>query len=176
VPLVAGEASVLGLDPTADARALRGRVGLLGHRNGLYDELTAEENVRFTVRAARMPARGAADALERFGLGGRERSLPAGKLSAGQRRRTALAGIFARRPELWLLDEPHAGLDAEHRRLLGSVLCEVALAGATVVFASHEPQICLDLAHRSVAMSGGSVQGGTLTGAAPPLVGAAGVA
>ena len=48
-PLAAGEASVLGLDPTSDGRDLRRQVGLLGHRNGLYDDLSAEENVRFAA-------------------------------------------------------------------------------------------------------------------------------
>ena len=49
---------------------------------------------------------------------------PVGRLSAGQRRRVALAVLVARRPELWLLDEPHAGLDADARRLLGEIVTE----------------------------------------------------
>src|SRR5580658_992316 len=79
VPLVAGEASVLGLDPTADARALRRQVALLGHRNGLYDDLSAEENVRFAVRAARPPKGAEREALERLGIRGRLSELPVGK-------------------------------------------------------------------------------------------------
>ena len=55
LPLSAGDATVLGLDPTCDARHLRRQVGLLGHANGLYDDLTAEENVRFAARAGRLP-------------------------------------------------------------------------------------------------------------------------
>ena len=128
LPLAAGEATVLGLDPTSDARALRRQVGLLGHRNGLYDDLSAEENVRFAARAARPPKRAAREALERLGIRDRLADLPAGKLSAGQRRRVALAALLARRPRLWLLDEPHAGLDAEHRELLDGLLKEVAAA------------------------------------------------
>ncbi len=58
-------------------------------------------------------------ALDRLGLVGRLRTTPAGRLSAGQRRRVALAALVARRPALWLLDEPHAGLDAPARDLLG---------------------------------------------------------
>jgi heme ABC exporter ATP-binding subunit CcmA len=165
LPLVAGEARVLGLDPSADARELRPRVGMLGHRNGLYDDLSAEENVCFALRAARLPVRGAGAALERLGIEGRLRSLPAGKLSAGQRRRVALAALLARRPELWLLDEPHAGLDAEHRALLDGLLREVALGGATVVLASHDMYVASSLANRVAPMSGGAVLGGTLSGA-----------
>ncbi|MGH9105542.1 MAG: heme ABC exporter ATP-binding protein CcmA [Acidimicrobiales bacterium] len=168
LPLAAGEASVLGLDPMVDARALRPLVGIVGHRTGLYDDLTAGENVRFAVRAARLPKQAAADALERLGFGERLLRVPAGRLSAGQRRRVALAALLARRPRLWLLDEPHAGLDAQHRQLLDDLLREVAGAGATVVFASHEERTADALAHRAVVMSGGVVNGGVLLGTGPP--------
>ncbi len=86
---------MLGLDPTVDARELRRHVGLLGHANGLYDDLTAEENVRFTVRAGRLPKAAVSDALARLGISDRLLSLPAGKLSAGQRRRVALAALLS---------------------------------------------------------------------------------
>ncbi len=171
LPLSAGEASVLGLDPTSDARTLRRQVGLLGHANGLYIDLTAEENVRFAARAARLPREAVPEALERLGIQGRLASLSAGRLSAGQRRRVALAVLLARRPQLWLLDEPHAGLDAEHRELLDGLLKEVTAAGATVIAASHEERTSAVLADRVVTMSGGTVLGGVL--ADPPPAGPA---
>jgi heme ABC exporter ATP-binding subunit CcmA len=157
LPLSAGEISVLGLDPVAESRALRPQVGLLGHRNGLYDDLSARDNVRFAVRASRLPGRSVDGALDRMGLSGRLRDLPAGRLSAGQRRRVALAALAARSPRLWLLDEPHAGLDSEHRSLLDDLLGDVAGEGATVVLASHEvlPE---ELTSRRMAyMAGGMV-------------------
>jgi heme ABC exporter ATP-binding subunit CcmA len=166
LPLAAGEAAVLGLDPTSDARALRPQVGLLGHANGLYDDLTAEENVRFAARAARLPRAAAPEALERLGIRDRLVSLPVGRLSAGQRRRVALAALLARRPQLWLLDEPHAGLDAEHRDLLDGLLKEVTAGGATVIAASHEERTSEVLADRVVIMSGGTVLNGLLAGPA----------
>lgn len=162
LPLVAGEARVLGLDPSIDARALRAKVGLLGHRNGLYDDLSAEENVRFCARAAKAPTERCTEALECLGIGSRLRALPAGRLSAGQRRRVALAAILARMPELWLLDEPHAGLDADHRQQLDDLLAQVASAGATVVLASHDSHVAGSLASRVATMSGGAVCGGVL--------------
>jgi heme ABC exporter ATP-binding subunit CcmA len=164
LPLAAGEATVLGLDPTVEARQLRRRVGLLGHGNGLYDDLTVEENVRFVARAARLPKAAADDAMERLGVGGRLLLLPAGKLSAGQRRRVALATLLVRRPQLWLLDEPHAGLDPEHRELLDTLLKDVAKEGATVVVASHEARTSDVLADRVTTMSGGTVLDGVLSG------------
>src|SRR5579875_1785406 len=177
LPLVAGEAEVLGLDPTADARALRPLVGLLGHHGGL----TAEQNVRFAAKAARTGEESAKSALLRLGLGGRLAQAPAGKLSAGQRRRLALACLLAKRPALWLLDEPHAGLDAEHRALLDELLAEVAGAGSSVVMASHEEAATAELASRVVSMAGGTVRNGLLppastSGAASPPASASGAA
>jgi energy-coupling factor transporter ATP-binding protein EcfA2 len=110
------------------------------------------------------------EALERLGIRDRLLTLPARRLSAGQRRRVALAALLARHPQLWLLDEPHAGLDAEHRDLLDGVLKDVTASGATVIAASHEERTSNVLADRVVTMSGGMVIGGVLPGQAgdPP--------
>jgi heme ABC exporter ATP-binding subunit CcmA len=152
-----GEAIVLGADLVADPRAVRRRVGLLGHATALYDDLSATENVRFAVRASGQPASRAAAALSQLGLTGRLASTPVGALSAGQRRRAALAILLGRDPELWLLDEPHAGLDAEHRDLLDGLVRDAVGRGATVVIASHEQERSLSLAGRTVTLAGGVV-------------------
>lgn len=157
LPLSEGKAEVLGYDPARDARKLRPLVGLLGHRNGLYHDLSAEENVRFCLRAARLPVSRLAPALAQLNLTGRLARVPTGKLSAGQRRRVALACLVAKAPRLWLLDEPHSGLDAEHRQLLDSLLRAQAAAGGTVVMASHDSEAALALAQRTVVMAGGAV-------------------
>ena len=159
LPVTSGEASVLGVDLTVDHTAVRRFVGLLGHAAPLYDELTAAENVRFAVRALGRPAKGADEALDRLGLTGRLRTTPAVRLSAGQRRRVALAALLARRPALWLLDEPHAGLDAGSRALLGELIGEAVASGASVLLSSHEPQLSVPLADRVVSMVGGRVSG-----------------
>jgi heme ABC exporter ATP-binding subunit CcmA len=159
LPITAGQATVLGVDLRADHTAVRRYVGLLGHAAPIYDELSAAENVRFAVRALGLPAGDAEVTLERVGLTGRLRTTPAGRLSAGQRRRVALAALVARRPALWLLDEPHAGLDAAHRVLLGELIGEAVADGATVLLSSHEPQLSVPLADRVVSMGGGRVTG-----------------
>ena len=127
LPVVSGTAEVLGQDLHADRRALRRLVGLLGHATALYDDLSVEENVSFAVRAAGGSRGSVGPALQRLGLDGRLRSVGVERLSAGQRRRTALAVLVARDPRLWLLDEPHAGLDAEHRDLLDDVVRDLSL-------------------------------------------------
>jgi len=85
------------------------------------------------------------------------RRTPVGRLSAGQRRRVALALLVTRRPELWLLDEPHAGLDADARVVLGEIVSEVVAEGATVLLASHEPEESWPLADRVMSIVGGRV-------------------
>jgi len=159
LPVTSGEATVLGVDLTADHTAVRRFVGLLGHAAPVYDDLSAAENVRFAVRALGLPVQRADDALERLGLTGRLRTTAAGRLSAGQRRRVALAALVARRPALWLLDEPHAGLDAATRTLLGQLIGEAVAGGASVLLSSHEPQLSVPLADRVVSMAGGRVTG-----------------
>src|SRR5580765_838727 len=106
VPVVSGEATVLGCDLTqpADRTAVRRRVGLLGHTSGLYDDLTVADNVRFWARACGASKTEADAALAALGLDGRLAGVAVAKLSAGQRRRTSIATIVARRAELWLLD------------------------------------------------------------------------
>ncbi len=94
-----------------------------------------------------------------MGLGGRLRDVPVRKLSAGQRRRSALACLIARRAELWLLDEPHAGLDAAGRDELDTVLRAATQAGATMIVASHELDRAGALATRVVEVAGGQIRG-----------------
>jgi len=159
LPVVAGEGWVLGHD-LADARhrrSLRRRIGLLGHATGLYDDLTAADNVRFWARAAGARSVDAAAAMARLGLDGRLADVPVARLSAGQRRRVSLACLVARRPELWLLDEPHAGLDHVGRDVVDELVTGAAAAGATVVVASHELERAAGVAHRTVVVAGGTV-------------------
>jgi ABC-2 type transport system ATP-binding protein len=144
VPLARGEARVLGHDLTdrRQARSLRPRVGLLGHATGLYDELTATDNVRFWGRAAGARPEDVDAALDACGLTGRVGSLLVARLSAGQRRRTALACLVARRPELWLLDD---------------LVRRARAAGATIVLASHELDRAEALTERVVTIAGGTI-------------------
>jgi heme ABC exporter ATP-binding subunit CcmA len=164
LPLARGEATVLGHDLRADRAALRAKVGLLGHTNGLYADLSVDENVRFWGRTVRATPEEIAAALDRMALTGRLSELPVGKCSAGQKRRTALACLIARRAELWLLDEPHAGLDADGRDEIDAVLRQAAAAGATVVVASHELERAGALARRVVTIAGGRVVADEPTG------------
>ncbi len=154
-----GEATVLGHDlgTARGRRAVRRRVGLLAHATFLYDDLTVADNVHFWARASGADPADADAAMARLGLDGRLADVAAARLSAGQRRRTSLAAMVARRPELWLLDEPHAGLDAAGRDLVDELVGDARRAGVTVLVASHELERATGLAGREVVLAGGTV-------------------
>ena len=158
VPLERGQGRILGVDLVHDRELVRHRVGMIGHNNGLYSDLTVAENVRFWGRTVGASTAEVDAALHRMGLDGRLANLPISRLSAGQKRRAALAGLVARRAELWLLDEPHAGLDAAGRDELDQVLKLAAAAGATVMVASHELERASQLATRQVEVVAGQVR------------------
>ena len=159
LPPARGTAKVLGLDLADHRQTVRSRVGLLGHSNGLYTDLTVDENVTFWGATVAATPDEISAALERMGLAGRLGEVPVRKLSAGQRRRTALACLIARRAELWLLDEPHAGLDAAGRDELDTVLRAATAVGATMIVASHELDRAGALATRVVEVVGGQIRG-----------------
>lgn len=157
LPLARGEGRVFGLDLARERDLIRPRVGLLGHRNGLYGDLTVAENVRFWGATVGATDAEITAAMERLAVAGRLADVSVRRLSAGQKRRTALACLVARRAELWLLDEPHAGLDAAGRDELDAVLHQAVASGATVVLASHELERAGALAHRVVDVVNGVV-------------------
>lgn len=158
LPVERGSARVLGHDLGIDRDAVRRRVGLIGHHNGLYADLTVTENVRFWGRTIGATDNEVADAMRRMAIDGRLADVVVSRLSAGQRRRTALAALIARRAELWLLDEPHAGLDADGRDELDRVLRSAAGAGATIVVASHELERAGALAMRQIEVVAGQTR------------------
>ena len=158
VEIERGAGNVLGVDLTTDRWSVRSRVGLLGHANGLYHDLTVTENVVFWGRTVGATDDEVKRALSRMGLDGRLADVRVSRLSAGQRRRTALATLVARRAELWLLDEPHAGLDATGRDELDTVLRRAAEAGATIMVASHELERAGSLATRQIEVVAGQLR------------------
>lgn len=158
LPIERGSGSILGFDLSSQRGALKSRVGYLAHHNGLYTDLTVTENVRYWGQMTGARELDIDRALRGLGLGGRLADLRVSSLSAGQKRRVALACLVARRAELWLLDEPHAGLDAHSRDELDDVLRAAASSGATIMVASHELDRAGALASRQVEVVAGRVQ------------------
>lgn len=155
LPVASGEASVLGVDIVRDRKAVRARVGFLAHETMLYGELTPQENVDLVARALGTDRSAGQRALQRVGLSHRVSGLPVDRLSAGQRRRVALAALVVRDPMLWLLDEPHTGLDHDSRALLDELVTDAAAKKRSILFSSHEVDRVKSLAHRELHIVNG---------------------
>jgi len=108
------------------------------HEPALKSDLTALENLRFAVGLKRrVSIQELREVLERTGVGA-VADLPTRVLSAGQRRRVALARVLAMHATLWLLDEPYSNLDAAGTELMSGLLqAHVAAGGVAVVVAHH---------------------------------------
>nr|WP_194241170.1 heme ABC exporter ATP-binding protein CcmA [Solimonas terrae] len=111
----------------------------LGHRNGLNLQLSAVENLRFWCGINGVPAAGIDAALARMKLPPRARLRSCRLLSAGQKRRTALARLLLQPRAVWLLDEPLDGLDVDGLALFAELVGEHLQAGGAVLMTSHQP-------------------------------------
>ncbi|MFD2472391.1 ABC transporter ATP-binding protein [Amycolatopsis silviterrae] len=150
-----GTGAVLGFDLVRERSAIRARTELLGHRARLYDELTAEENLRFVCRLHGISAANVTAALDQVGMA-RTASERVHGFSPGMRQRLALARLVVRAPELLLLDEPFAACDQEAKQLVEDIVGEARLAGRTVVLATHDSERPL-LPDRVLRLAAGSV-------------------
>jgi heme exporter protein A len=124
-----------GADVFADLAGHGPQVGYLGHQEAIKPGLTVAENLRFAA-ATGVGRQAVPAALEALHLS-RFADLPARLLSAGQRRRLALARLTLLGAKLWLLDEPTLGLDSASVERLGLILAEHRTSGGTVVAATH---------------------------------------
>lgn len=123
---------------------------LIGHADGLKPARTAWEELRFQSLWTGGTEASARDAAEAFGLT-RMLELEVRRLSAGQRRRVALARLAASPRSLWLLDEPMAPLDVVHRAKFGEVMARHLAGGGLIVAAVHDP---LPIEARTVELGG----------------------
>ena len=121
-----------------DPEAQRDRLHYLGHLDAVKPVLTAAENLAFWAALHGGAAAEVARALAAFDLTALAR-VPGRMLSAGQKRRVALARLLAAPAEVWLLDEPTVGLDTASLARLGAAIAEHRAAGGRVVAATHAP-------------------------------------
>lgn len=140
-----GSITVLGGD--VSARQTRRRIGVLGHGIGIYDELTAIENLRLFARLYGLsnPAQAAASWLERTGLERVGDGLVR-EFSRGMRQRLAVARAFLHDPDLLLLDEPFTALDDRAIAVLQELLRGARERGRTIIMSTHQLREALELA------------------------------
>ncbi|NLG83900.1 MAG: ABC transporter ATP-binding protein [Firmicutes bacterium] len=150
----AGRAEVLGFDTRTEACEIRARVGALLEHDGLYERLSAEDNLEFYARIWRLPPQARRDRIKEilthFGLWERRRERT-GALSRGMKRKLAVARAVLHRPPLVFLDEPTSGLDPVAAASLREDLRSLAeREGATVFLTTHN----LDEAEKICALVG----------------------
>jgi ABC-type multidrug transport system ATPase subunit len=153
-----GTGSVLGFDLHIDREEIRRRVELLGHRTRLYEDLTGRENLRFACMLHGIDPNGIHRVLDRVGLGEAAEERVRG-YSQGMRQRVAVARALLRSPELLLLDEPYAGLDASAKEVVDDAIREAGRVGRTVILATHDPTRG-EMAGRTVSMEAGRLLSG----------------
>jgi heme ABC exporter ATP-binding subunit CcmA len=140
------------------ARDNRRRIGVIGHGTWIYDELTAEENIRFFCRLYGVADRGrvASEWLDRVGLQ-RFRHARAGEYSRGMRQRLTIARAFLHDPSVLLLDEPWTALDDRAMDLLSSLVREAKARGRSVVICSHQLREAVELADEVALLHRGRI-------------------
>jgi len=131
----AGTVAIFGLDPVADARSLRPRVGVMLQSGGIPPSVRPSEYLGVLAKFHAHPL-DPAWLLDRLGLSGAART-PFKRLSGGQQQRVSLAAAVIGRPELVFLDEPTSGLDPQARHATWDLITGLRAAGASVILTTH---------------------------------------
>ncbi|HVE63154.1 MAG TPA: ABC transporter ATP-binding protein [Mycobacteriales bacterium] len=156
-----GSARVLGHDVVTDPRAVRRRVGyVFGGDRGLYDRLSAWDNLRYFAELYGVPPREQrariGELVEKVGLTGRERERVEG-FSRGMRQRLHIARGMLHRPDVLFLDEPTIGIDPVGARELRATVAELVAGGTTVVLTTHYMFEADQLCDRIAVIAGGRI-------------------
>lgn len=154
----AGEADVYGHDLIRGADEVRAQVGFLAHSPGLYDDLTARENLVFAAAMLGLDADGVDAALARVGLAGASSHRVRG-FSAGMQRRLSLARLLLTRKRVLLLDEPYANLDTDGIALMNAVMRDSVGAGGAALVVLHELAPAAGVLDRTVTIVDGRIAG-----------------
>jgi heme exporter protein A len=153
-----GQVNIAGYDLPKQAAEVRARLGVVSHMPLLYNDLTAEENLRFYARmyGLQNSEERITEVLTMVGLEKRRRDLVS-TFSRGMQQRLAIGRAVLHDPDVMLFDEPYTGLDQDASAMLDKVLQTVAKQGRTVVMTSHDLARTEDLATRFDILSRGVI-------------------
>ncbi len=149
-----GAVAVFGHDAVHDADAVRRLSAFVGTAPGVYDPLTARENLQFAAAMCGRPREPVPSWLERVGLTGTA-DQPVRTFSQGMKRRLALARAWLAAPAVLLLDEPYGGLDAGGVHLVDEMVAETTRRGGSAIVATHEWERGARVADTVLALAGG---------------------
>jgi lipooligosaccharide transport system ATP-binding protein len=159
-PPTSGTLRIFGMDPAADGRRIRSRLGSVPQQDSLDGELTVLENLviygRYFDLSYAEARRRAVELLDFVQLGDRASSR-VDPLSGGMKRRVTIARSLINRPELLLLDEPTTGLDPQARHVVWERLYRLKEQGVTLVLTTHYMDEAEQLCDRLVVMDGGRI-------------------
>ncbi|MBW3658627.1 MAG: heme ABC exporter ATP-binding protein CcmA [Actinobacteria bacterium] len=151
----AGSLEILGRSwPHVSTPEVRRRIVLVGHDPGLHPDLTLAENLELVAALSGESSSSARCALADVGLAAAA-DRPAGACSEGMRRRSGLARALLCRPQLLLLDEPHASLDVASRPLVAGIADRVTARGGAVVVVTHDVEGANGHLDRVLTLQGG---------------------
>jgi len=143
-----GKASVLGLNPTTQTKAMQAKVGYMSQLFTLYNDLTAKENIWFYGRVYGLSQdelrQREVEIIQMAGLEGRENGLTR-DLSGGWKQRLALGCAIVHHPQVVFLDEPTAGVDPISRREFWGLIYAMSKKGVTILVTTHymdEAELC----------------------------------
>jgi len=159
-PITAGSLSVFGLDPDADGRQIRGRLGVVPQENMLDEELRVRDNLYIYGRYFDLPRKLINERIEdllAFAHLEDKRDSKVEHLSGGMKRRLTIARALINNPELVLLDEPTTGLDPQARHILWDRLYRLKQDGATLIITTHYMDEAEQLCDRLVVMDQGKI-------------------
>lgn len=122
---------------TREPQVFKNSLVWMAHQVGFKGDLTLLENLHFEAALRPQSGQDIEDVLNRLGLNGLKR-LPMRSLSAGQRRRVALARMLLSEAQLWIMDEPVTNLDSEGRALVMELVGEHLAANGMVIMAAHQ--------------------------------------
>lgn len=144
--------------PTKGTIVIDGRIGYLGHGIGVYDDLSAIENLSLFGKLSGLddPRSAAIAALEHVGLE-RVKDGMAREFSRGMRQRLAIARAFLHNPELLLLDEPFTSLDDRAIAVLQRLLSDARGRGATIIMSTHQIREAMELASNVALLERGKI-------------------
>ncbi|HEX6315668.1 MAG TPA: heme ABC exporter ATP-binding protein CcmA [Gemmatimonadaceae bacterium] len=133
----AGQGWVYGHHLVRDAVDVRSHIGFLAHAPGLYDDLTAKENLQFAARMLGIGESTIDGAIDRVGLASSRNERVRG-FSAGMQRRLALARLILGAPRVLLLDEPYNNFDPQGIELVNEVIQEARARGGSALVVLHD--------------------------------------